>query len=183
MKLTMKLFRHLLVAAALCTTFLISESASAQRATPRARVEQALLTMDSPAPASFWQHLGGEGLRILESILNDAQAPRALRRRAVYAARHYGEAARPLLTSRLEDANEDLILRRYAALAMAEGLGVAAIDALVPLLEHHDASIREGVVIALARLSDSHARALLEARRRVEHDQVVRLALDQALAQ
>ena len=87
-----------------------------------------------------------------------------------------------MLTARLQDAREDQIVRRYAALAMAEGLGVAALDALVPLLDHQDAGLREGVVIALSRLNGAHARSLLEARRRVEQDTVVRLALDQALS-
>lgn len=179
--LSAKSLRNLMVALALSTS-LVGPAALAQATTPRARVEQALLAIDSPAPATFWQHLGGEGLRSLEAILNDRQAPPALRRRAVYAARFYGESARSLLTARLHDAREDLTLRRYAALAMAEGLGVAAIDALVPLLNHEEAGMRAGVVIALSRLNDAHARSLLEARRRVEQDRVVRLELDQALS-
>ncbi len=178
----MNTLRHLFAAAAFSSALLLNHQADAQSTTPRARVEQALLAIDSPAPASYWQQLGGEGLRTLESILNDRQAPQALRRRAVYAARHYGEGARQLLTARLQDVREDQIVRRYAALAMAEGLGVAALDALVPLLDHQDAGLREGVVIALSRLNGAHARSLLEARRRVEQDTVVRLALDQALS-
>ena len=177
----MNTFRHLLVAASLITIATLPTVAAHAQTSRRAGVEHALLAIDSPAPASYWQNLGGEGLRSLEAILNDAQAPLGLRRRAVYAARHYGEAARSLLTARLQDAREDQIVRRYAALAMAEGLGMASLDTLAPLLGHADAGLREGVVIALAQLRNSRARHLIESRRRVEQDPVVRLAIDQAL--
>ena len=178
----MKTFRHLLVVASLITITAFAPREAHAQNTPRARVEHALLAIDSPAPATYWQQLGGEGLRSLEAILNDGQAPLGLRRRAVYAARHYGEAARSLLTARLHDTREDQIVRRYAALAMAEGLGMASLDTLAPMLSHEEAGMREGVVIALSHLRNARARQLIEARRRVEQDRVVRLAIDQALA-
>lgn len=179
----MNTFQHRLLAASLVTLAALTHAPSHAQQSRRSGVEQALLAIDSPAPASYWQHLGGEGLRTLEAILNDRQGPTALRRRAVYAARHYGEAARPLLTARLQDAREDQLVRRYAALAMAEGLGMASLDALAPLLTHAEAGLREGVVIALGQLRNPRARQLIEARRRLEQDPVVRLAIDQALAQ
>ena len=179
----MNTFQHRLLAASLVTIATLTSASSHAQQSRRAGVEHALLAIDSPAPASYWQQLGGEGLRALEAILNDRQGPTALRRRAVYAARHYGEAARSLLTARLQDAREDQLVRRYVALAMAEGLGMASLDALVPLLTHADAGLREGIVVALGQLHNARARQLIEARRRLEQDPVVRLAIDQALAQ
>jgi len=179
----MKTFQHLLVAASLITIAILPSREADAQTSRRAGVTQALLAIDSPAPASYWEQLGGEGLRTLEAILNDRQAAVGLRRRAIYAARHYGEAARSLLTARLHDAREDQIVRRYAALAMAEGLGMASIDALAPLLGHAESGMREGAVVALSHLHNARARHLIEARRRLEQDPVVRLAIDQALAQ
>ncbi len=154
----------------------------------RARIERALLAIDSRPPAAFWASLGERGRLGLFDILDDTASPRALRRRAVLALAHFPGAASEARLVRLASlASEDPIVSRFALRALLELDAPSALASVERALEDARVEVREGAVLTLARLRErgrvepSRARASLEALRRRERDVGVREAIDRAL--
>jgi len=152
------------------------------------RVEQALRSIDSALPASFWEGLGTEGLAALAIVVDDGSRPLGLRRRAVVAMRHYRTVeARDLLTWLAAAQGTDELVSRYALGSLAAAFGLDALDPLLASLRDERAMVREGAVLALAGLprsapSETRVRSALESARTLESELFVREAIDDALA-
>jgi hypothetical protein len=128
-----------------------------------ARVERALLAIDSAPSAAFWQGLGPEGLAALASVLDDASRPVGLRRRAALALRHDRSATSiAILESLALDAREDELVSRNALTALTERRGREALVVIERALGDRRAHVREGAVLAIGML---HERSLIDGAR------------------
>ncbi|MBN8613259.1 MAG: hypothetical protein J0L92_21885 [Deltaproteobacteria bacterium] len=155
----------------------------------RARVERALLAIDSAPSAAFWQGLGAEGLAALVSVLDDASRPVGLRRRAALALRHDRSATSiTILESLALRAGEDELVSRNALTALTERRGREALVVIERALGDRRAHVREGAVLAIGTLRErglidgARAAASLVRVRAREPELFVRETIDRVLA-
>ena len=155
----------------------------------RARVERALLAIDSAPSAAFWRGLGPEGLAALASVLDDASRPVGLRRRAALALRHDRSATSiTMLESLALSPREDELVSRNALTALTERRGRDALVVIERAIGDRRAHVREGAVLAIGTLRErglidgARASASLVPMRTREPELFVRETIDRVLA-
>jgi hypothetical protein len=116
----------------------------------------------------------------LRAVAEDAAVPPTRRGRAVSALRHFPtDANRTWLESALAGSSDDLI-RRKAALALADGWDEAALPAIEATWPTAGVQLRVSLSLALGLIDGSAADAAAAVHLAAERDPTVRSALQQA---
>lgn len=147
---------------------------------------RALVRIEGVPGDAYFASLGPSGLTALGALLDDAQRPLAIRRRAATVVRSYRTPeAVALLTRVAERANEDPGVVRYALASLVVIAGDDALPVLRRALTDARPMVREGAVVALGQLRErgsSAAEALLRQHAGGERATVVLAAIERALA-
>lgn len=147
-----------------------------------ARVVDLVSGLESSPSAADWTALGAGAEAELVAIAADSGMLPTQRGNALLALGNFPtERARGLLVGTLSDASANVLLRRKACSALAQGWGADAVPALAVALGDADVQLRQSAASALAKVSDPAAAEALRARLAVETNASVKQVIEKAV--